>query len=195
MIAYLRGKVFSVSAESAVIDVNGVGYEIIASLSTLAELQIKMSVECQVWVHTHVREDAMILFGFLSSQEKEFFLSLLKVNGVGPKMAVNLMSGAGVDRIIEMIEAEDVKSISKLPKVGKKTAEQLILTLKGKLVLAPNDDKKILKSNRRYSDVESALVNLGFKSNDVEKVLQAMPDDLAFEEGVRRGLSVLSGGL
>lgn len=195
MIAYLRGKVFSVTAESAVLDVNGVGYEIISPLSTLAELQIKMGTDCQVWVHTHVREDAMILFGFLSAQEKDFFLSLLKVNGVGPKMAVNLMSGAGVDRIIEMIEAEDVKSISKLPKVGKKTAEQLILTLKGKLVLAEPENKKITKANRRYSDVESALINLGFKSNDVEKVLQGMPDDLAFEEGVRRGLSVLSGAL
>jgi holliday junction DNA helicase RuvA len=197
MIAFLKGKIIDVNSESAVLDIGGVGYEIHCSLSTLAELQIKLGLETCVWVYTHVREDALVLFGFLTQSEKQFYLSLLKVNGIGPKMAINLMSGASVEAIIEMIENEDVKAISKLPKVGKKTAEQLILTLKGKLVLAPTEAKANSKSpsyHKPHSDVESALMNLGFKTADVQKVLSELPADILFEDGVRRGLALLSGG-
>jgi Holliday junction DNA helicase RuvA len=197
MISYLRGQLIEVGTESVVIDVQGVGYEVTCNLSTLSDVQNQMGETVVFWIYTHVREDILQLFGFPNVNEKQFFLSLLKVNGIGPKMAINLMSGASVEAIIGMIENEDVKSISKLPKVGKKTAEQLILTLKGKLVITPDEKKlkKADKASQKPSELESALVNLGFRSQDVQLVVSQLPSHLSFEEGLRQGLAVLSGGL
>lgn len=140
MIGYLKGKIIEVTSDSALIDVNGVGYEVLASSSNLAEMQNSLGT-IELWIHTHVREDALVLFGFSNKLEREMFHSLLKVNGIGPKLAINALSGATPDQIIEMIELEDVKALSKLPKVGKKTAEQMILTLKGKLVISARDSE------------------------------------------------------
>jgi Holliday junction DNA helicase RuvA len=199
MIGYLKGKVLEVGPESAVILCAGVGYEILAPLTTLAEMQAQQyaSKETELWIHTHVREDALSLFGFLSVTEKKFFLTLLKVNGIGPKMAVNILSGASFDQICEMIETEDVKGLSKLPKVGKKTAEQMVLTLKGKLVLAPeangsgNGNGKSAQA-KKLSEIHSALVNLGFRTQDVELVVGKMPADINFQEGLREALASLT---
>ncbi len=130
MIARLQGQVVEVSPESAIIDVAGVGYEVTCSVNTLFDWQAGQSVV--VYTYTHVREDILQLFGFSTTREKEMFTTLLKVNGIGPKMAINILSGANVDQILMMVESEDVKGLSKLPKVGKKTAEQMVLTLKGK---------------------------------------------------------------
>ena len=189
MIGSLRGIVQDVTHESAIIEVGGVGYEILASLGTLAELSIKRGQTIFLLIYTNVREDAFQLFGFSDRQEKNFFVSLLKVNGIGPKMALNILSGERVERILQMIEQGDVKALSKFPKVGKKTAEQMILTLKGKLVL---DEVPALAPRAPKNELTSALVNLGFRLNEVEKVVEDLPIGLDLQEGLRRGLAALT---
>jgi len=194
VIARLIGELIEVTDESCVLLCSGVGYELQASLSTLAELQalkIAQKNNVQLYVHTHVREDALQLFGFLTAIEKTMFLSLLKVNGIGPKSAVNILSGATVNQIAAMIEAEDVKALSKLPKVGKKTAEQMILSLKGKLVIATDEKSAKKTANTHQQQISSALINLGFRTQDVEKVVSQMSTE-SVEEGIRQGLAALT---
>lgn len=196
MIAYLRGKILEAGVETAILEAQGVGYEVYCSLTTLAELQSTFSKEVTLWIYTHVREDAFLLFGFLSQAEKQMFLSLLKVNGIGPKMAIHILSGASLDQLTRMIEEEDVKGLSKLPKVGKAKAEQMILTLKGKLVVAPTvaAGASSAKASRAvpHREISSALINLGFRSQDVDKVVGEFPKDIDLQEGIRRGLSALT---
>lgn len=193
MIAYLKGTTIHMDLETAILDVQGVGYEVWCSTNTLDRLS--MGNSSQLFIHTHVREDAFILYGFATHNEKEMFHSLIKVNGVGPKLAIKILSGTTLDHFMEMIEGEDVQGLSKIPKVGKKTAEQLVLSLKGKLKIIDdnNSGKKSVKGINK--EILSALVNLGFKESDVQKVVQELPANTPFEEGVRKGLSSLSGGL
>lgn len=191
MIGFLRGILIEVTADVALIDVQGVGYEILASANTLSDLQSFCGQEIMVWIHTHVREDAFQLFGFHAKEEKNLFLSLLKVNGVGPKMALSILSGARVGQIHEMIESGNAKALSCLPKVGKKTAEQMILTLKGKLVLLEKNDPK-KKGTGTLPEITSALLNLGFKPQAVEQFVSTLPNDADLEDGVRRGLAALA---
>lgn len=195
MISSLRGKILDHDPEGGVtVDVNGVGYEVQCSTNSLDEIlsQIAVKPEVQLLIQTFVREDAISLFGFATATEKQMFTSLVKVNGVGPKMAIKILSGATLNQLAAMIESGDVKALSSLPKVGKKTAEQLVLTLKGKLVFS--EDTPMRKAaNKPRSEVVSALVNLGFRLQDVEKVVEDMPPDLDVQAGVRRGLAALSG--
>ena len=179
MIGYLRGKIIEILAESALIDVHGVGYEIHCSQNTLGDLTELLGKEIIVWIHTHVREDALHLFGFHSKTEKHLFLSLLKVNGVGPKMAITMLSGARPEQIQEMIEAGNAKGLSSLPKVGKKTAEQIILTLKGKLVSIEPEAK--LRTEIQ-TQITSALLNLGFKAQNVDEFVAKLPKTIDLEE-------------
>jgi len=196
MIGYLKGRLVEVSSETAILDVGGVGYEILASGNTLSDLQNLLGRELIVWIHTHVREDAFQLFGFADKEEKNLFLSLLKVNGVGPKMALSILSGGRVQQIHDMIENSDAKALSSLPKVGKKTAEQIILTLKGKLVLLDKAEAGARKKMPSlHPEIASALMNLGFKPLAVEQFVSSLPKDAEVEEGVRKGLAALSSPL
>jgi Holliday junction DNA helicase RuvA len=189
VIAYLQGNVIPQDNDSVIINVRGVGYELMVSAATMTALSGLMSA--QVWVYTHVREDIIQLFGFATKAEKEMFLSLIKVSGIGPKVALKILSGVDLGALMNMIEHGDVAALSKLPKVGKKTAEQMVLELKGKLVLA--DEQKPRSTFSARSDIMSALVNLGFKVQDVEKVVDQMDATTEFEEGLRKGLSTLTG--
>ena len=192
MIGFLEGIVFDVASESFILNVNGVGYDISASNLTLNDVQVLLGQKMKVWIYSHVREDAFQLFGFLKKPEKDFFIQLLKVNGVGPKSALTLLSGAPLEQIQEWIELGDAKALSSLPKVGKKTSEQIILTLKGKLVLIETKSKapKISETHRQIS---SALVNLGFKSQTVDQFVASLAPVITLEEGVREGLKRLAG--
>ena len=189
MIGYLQGRPLRVSADSLILLVQGVGYELSCSTQTLQSLDGRSFVE--LWVYTHVREDALQLFGFASETEKTMFLSLLKVNGIGPKSALNMLSGAPVDQIMGWIEDANAGALSKLPKVGKKTAEQIVLTLQGKLVRAGGES---VASSRFVTrpQIISALVNLGFRIGDVEGVVDQMSPDTDLESGVRQALSALT---
>jgi Holliday junction DNA helicase RuvA len=188
MIGYLQGRPLRFGEDHLVLLVQGVGYEVSCSATTLAALDGKTFVE--VWVHTHVREDVLQLFGFATESERALFLSLTKVNGIGPKSAMQILSGAAPSQIVQWIEDANTAALSKLPKIGKKSAEQIVLTLQGKLVRAGET-----VSSQRFaarSQIVSALVNLGFRLNDVEKVVDQMQPATDFENGLRQGLAGLT---
>lgn len=188
MISYLSGQVIDEHEGALTILCRGVGYEVICSTNTLNDLTDRKVV--QLWIYTHVREDALQLFGFSSQVEKKLFLNLLKVNGIGPKLAMQILSGASLDSIIDAIESKDVATLTKLPKVGKKTAEQMILTLKGTLAIDKVDHSPA--PVKTHKEILSALVNLGFRAQEVEEVIYALPSDIDFEQGVRHSLKVLA---
>ncbi len=198
MIALLQGCVLDINAETFILDVSGVGYEISCTHQTLADVQnlIGQDKKVKIWIYSHIREDAFQLFGFLNKTEKEFFTQLLKVNGVGPKSALSLLSGAPVQQIIDWVEEGNAKALSALPKVGKKTSEQIILTLQGKLVRVVTESKKIkskINLNDTHKKISSALVNLGYKNQIVEEFVSGLEPQINLEEGIRQGLKRLSG--
>lgn len=188
MIAYLEGNVLSLDEFSVVLKVGGVGYELLCSKNTLEELIGGETVA--FYIHTHVREDALQLFGFRSSLEKQIFLSLIKVNGVGPKSAIQILSGARPEILYGWIEDSNAKALSQLPKVGKKTAEQIILSLKGKLVIEEKNSPHQKFVER--SNIVSALVNLGFRLSEVEPVVDQMDPSTDLDQGIRTGLQALT---
>lgn len=188
MIGYIKGDIIKTGDDHVIVNVHGLGYEVYCSEQVLQALHGEAKVE--FWVHTHVREDQLTLFGFLSQAEKQLFLSFLKVNGIGPKVAMKILGAAPMSTLTQMIENSDVRGLSQLPKVGKKTAEQIVLELKGKLVLAEEEKRKAAFGAR--GDIVSALVNLGFKLSEVEKVVNEMPPETDLQTGVRTGLQHLT---
>ena len=172
MIVKLAGKLLDKQAPCALIDVNGVGYEINVSLMTFVDLP---SVGSDVEMHTHlvVREDSHTLYGFLTVHERSLFKDLIKVNGVGPKMALGMLSGMTVDEFARAILNRDVSSLVKLPGVGKKTAERLVIEMKDAIDgvgLSGASENTITKSDIRL-EAESGLLSLGYKAQDITKIL------------------------
>ena len=172
MIVKLAGKLLDKQAPCALIDVNGVGYEINVSLMTFVDLP---SLGSDVEMHTHlvVREDSHTLYGFLTVHERSLFKALIKVNGVGPKMALGMLSGMTVDEFVRAILNRDVSSLVKLPGVGKKTAERLVIEMKDAIDgvgLSGASENTITKSDIRL-EAESGLLSLGYKAQDITKIL------------------------
>ena len=132
MIAHLRGRVLSKRPSHAVVDVNGVGYEVAISVPTFSELP-NAGGEVSLHIHTHVREDALSLYGFLRPQEKELFERLISVSGIGPKLAITVLSGMQAEKMVAAIRGNDVATLTKIPGIGKKTAERMVLELRDKL--------------------------------------------------------------
>ncbi|MCB0341982.1 MAG: Holliday junction branch migration protein RuvA [Pseudobdellovibrionaceae bacterium] len=191
MIAYLQGSIIESSIDTLVLNVNGVGYEVHCSATTLSDVAGEELVK--LWIHTHVREDQFQLFGFSHQTEKKLFLSLNSISGIGPKMALKILSGTTIENLVQMIEEGDVKALTALPKIGKKTAEQIILSLKGQLVLDEGSASAVKFAAR--ADIVSALVNLGFRSNEVEAVVAVMPRNMDVQQGIREGLAKLTAPL
>ena len=172
MIVKLAGKLLDKQAPCALIDVNGVGYEINVSLMTFVDLP---SLGSDVEMHTHlvVREDSHTLYGFLTVHERSLFKDLIKVNGVGPKMALGMLSSMTVDEFARAILNRDVSSLVKLPGVGKKTAERLVIEMKDAIDgvgLSGASENTITKSDIRL-EAESGLLSLGYKAQDITKIL------------------------
>jgi Holliday junction DNA helicase RuvA len=188
MIGRLKGQIAECQGDSLLVEVQGVGYEVYPPSRSLVEFRSHLGESIVLWIYTHVREEALQLFGFSTRDEKDLFLQLLKVNGVGPKLALNILSGASCFEITEWIETGDAKAFSKIPKVGKKIAEQIILTLQGQLVRI---DPPLAK-NAKKKEIHFALTNLGFKPSVVDEFLATLGDDIGVEEGIRQGLSQLS---
>jgi holliday junction DNA helicase RuvA len=169
MIAHIKGNLQAKSTNAIIIENGGIGYEIITPLSTFYALP-EAGHEVSLHVYTHVREDAFILFGFMTEIEKKIFKLLITVSGIGPKLAINILSGIGPDELLSAISSGDVVKLQSIPGVGKKTAERMALELKDKALKITSDvelplsvaatraDKAIL------NDAISALVNLGYPS-------------------------------
>ena len=198
MIALLRGSLTYKSVDHVIIDVGGVGYRLFIPLSTFYSLP--ESGEVSLHTHTHVREDALLLYGFLTLEEKEMFGVLIGISGIGPKLAVNILSHIPVGELKGAIASGDIKRLSGLPGIGKKTAERLVLELKDKVgpVTEPSEEGSVLSaipssSAEAINDVISALVNLGYKENQARKVLENMelPPGTTMEEALKGALKVL----
>ena len=182
MIGWLSGKVREIDPIGMVLlDVHGVGYEVTVSLQTLCDLQV--GGEAELSIHTYVREDQFLLFGFVSQTDRTLFRLLNKVSGVGARMALNLMSSMSASELSQAIEHADDLAIARTPGVGKKTAQRLILELKGKLESSANSSAMIAHPSNQYQlqDVKSALLNLGYKAPQVDKALASIDVELGFE--------------
>ncbi len=196
MIALLRGTLAYKSSDHVIIDVGGVGYRLFIPLSTFYSLPETGDVS--LFTHTHVREDALLLYGFLSMEEKELFGILISISGVGPKLAVNILSHIPASDLKRAIATGDIKRLSSLPGIGKKTAERLVLELKDKVgpvhdLPEAEGDKSNTSAADISNDVISALINLGYKENQARKVLESMElaPGLTMEEALKGALKVL----
>ena len=194
MIAYLRGRLSDKQPNRIVVDVNGVGYDVAVPLSTFYGLGEPGS-DIALRIHTHVREDALALYGFATSIEQELFLRLIGVSGIGPKLALAVLSGIEPNDLIRAIERGDVARLTAIPGVGKKTSERIVLELKDRLprvpaAVAPSADAAGDRSGVR-DDVLSALVNLGYHRPLAEKAvaaaLKTAPDG-GFESTLKQAL-------
>jgi holliday junction DNA helicase RuvA len=166
MIAHLRGTLLEKHPNQIIVDIQGVGYDVTIPISTFSSLP-DAGAEVRLRIHTHVREDAIVLFGFVSPQEKLLFEKLISVSGVGPKLAITVLSGLATGDLVNYIRNGQVEHLVRIPGIGKKTAERLVLELRDKLDTiaggspAPNEDKSASAMTEADQDVLSALMNLG----------------------------------
>jgi holliday junction DNA helicase RuvA len=172
MIAYLRGRLISKRPNQAVVDVNGVGYDVAISVPTFSELP-QDGGDVSLHIHTHVREDAIALFGFLRAQEKQLFEKLISVSGIGPKLAITILSGMVAEEMVGAIRGNDVARLTKIPGIGKKTAERMVLELRDK-VEAFGAAPTTPTVSPVEEDVLSALVNLGYVRAVAEKAMSTI---------------------
>lgn len=202
MIAHLKGSILLKQPNLIVIDVNGVGYEVTIPVSTFYDLG-EVGEPVSLRVHTHVREDAIQLFGFRTGREKDLFLRLTTVSGIGPKLAVTILSGMSPDDLIPAILANDVVRLTAIPGIGKKTAERLVIELRDRIntLLGPDAETPLAATTAAAGagsvrdDTVEALLSLGYQRNQADKaVAQAMRQetDHSIEHILRQSLKLLS---
>ena len=189
MIGSLRGILISKNPLDVILEVGGVGYVVSVPTGTVSQLPPE-GHEAFLHIHTHVREDAIQLFGFSTENEKRVFLTVLGISGIGPKLALNIISGISHDDFYKAVENEDAESLARIPGVGKKTSQRIVLELKGKL------PKGAISRDTVYDDALSALVNLGYRKADAVSAL-----DMAQKAGqsgleglIREALKKLTSG-
>ena len=200
MIGRLRGTLAEKQPPHLILDVNGLGYELEVPMTTLYRLP---SVGEPLTLHTHlvVREDAQLLYGFVGKRERDFFRELIRLNGVGPKLALALMSSLEVDELVRCVQSQDTSALTKVPGVGKKTAERLLVELKDRFkawetvpamfALVPNqpggpDAPPVATAE---NDAVSALISLGYKPQEASKAISAIKEKgLSSEDMIRRAL-------
>ena len=200
MIAHINGILLKKTTQSLIIDNDGIGYEIIAPLSTFYSLPEENN-RVSLHIHTHVREDAFILFGFKTLLEKEIFRMLISVSGIGPKLAINVLSGIGPDELLEAMARGDALRLQSIPGVGKKTAERIALELRDKAIevrpdldvtfaqVKTGEDKKIV------DDALSALLNLGYPARSAKSAVQkalSVIKDVNLEGLIKEALRLLA---
>jgi holliday junction DNA helicase RuvA len=192
MIAHLRGRLIAKHPNQAIVEAAGVGYDVNISVPTFSQLPA-LGAEVTFHVHTHVREDSIALFGFLRPAEKHLFERLISVSGIGPKLAITILSGMPADEMVGAIRGNDVARLTRIPGIGKKTAERMVLELRDKLqdfgaaaTAAP--------ASPIEEDVLSALVNLGYQRPAAERALAKMGNGnrQSFEAMFREALAALS---
>ncbi len=202
MIAFLTGRLAFKAPTHLTLDVQGVGYEVHIPLSTYYALP-NLDEVTALHVHTHLREDAIQLFGFLSQSEKESFLLLTSVSGIGPKLALSVLSSLSVTDLVQAIQSEDVEKLATVPGIGKKSAGRIALELKDKVDKIQGVRTRVLppeapESDGPYEDALSALINLGYRAQDareaLKRAMKATTGSLALKELIREGLKELARG-
>ncbi len=188
MIGWLNGKVMGLDTSGTILlDVGGVGYEVAVGMQTLCMLNA--GEEAELFIHTYVREDQITLFGFASMRERIVFRKLTGVSGIGARTALNILSGMSVEELLTAIDASDDVAIARTPGIGKKTAQRLILELKGKLV---GEAGTTSASSSVVADVRSALSNLGYRPAQIDVVLKGLEDTGDLESMFKAAMKVLA---
>ncbi len=189
MIGRLSGVIAEKTPPQVVIDVAGVGYEVDVPMSTFFNLG-QLGERAMLLTHLVVREDAHQLFGFLTHEERGTFRQLIKISGIGPKMALGLLSGLSVAELAQAVSRQETGRLTKVPGIGKKTAERLLLELKGKL--GPDLSLPATVASDAQADILQALVALGYSDKDAAAALKALPPDVGVSEGIKLALKRLS---
>lgn len=196
MIGFLKGKAAHITSDYCLLDVHDVGYRVFISNQTRAH--ISPSAEVMLYIHTNVREDAILLYGFFSREEYDLFLHLIGISGIGPKVAQGILSSATVNDFYRMVQQKDVKGITKLPGIGKKTAERILLELKDKLsdvsvADLPEGDNNVgtKTENGMIAEATEALLTLGFQDSELQRVFQQKHSCQNTEELIRYALAEL----
>jgi Holliday junction DNA helicase RuvA len=198
MIAFLRGRVIDKQPNRVVLDVQGVGYEVLVPLSTYYDVGDEGS-EVALRIHTHVREDALQLYGFLTDLERQVFERLIAISGIGPKLAIAVLSGIESRELVVAVQRADVARLTGIPGIGKKTAERIVLELKDRLAAlaapaAAGAAPATSSGDRLRDDIVSALQNLGYHRPQAEKAIEAVlkaSPDATFEDALRAVLREL----
>jgi Holliday junction DNA helicase RuvA len=195
MIAHLRGRLLAKHPNQAIVETGGVGYDVTITVPTFSELPA-LGTEVALHIHTHVREDQIALYGFLRPSEKLLFEKLITVSGIGPKLAITVLSGMAADETVSAIRGNDIARLTRIPGIGKKTAERMVLELRDKLPEAmPSSTPAVAALNATEEDVLSALVNLGYQRAAGEKALGTVVKEggaKTFDQMFRAVLSRLS---
>lgn len=198
MIGFIRGKLISKTPPQLVVDVQGVGYEVEAPMTTFYDLP-SLGEELQLFTHLVVREDAHILFAFSNESDRIMFRALIKVNGVGPKLALTILSGQSAEEFQRCIHENDVQALVRLPGIGKKTAERLIIEMRDRLpdmeVSSVAGSSKVVHQtvNNPKQEAISALCSLGYKSQDASKMVQnILQENQSCEQIIRLALQSVS---
>lgn len=184
MIGRLRGRVLNDEATGAVVlDVHGVGYEVATPVGTVGRARVDANSDVELWIHTHVREDALDLFGFATETDRRVFRLLLAVPNVGPKTALGVLSAMPVDELSRAVERGDHARLGKIPGIGKKTAERLVLELKEKLrgLDSSTTSAPAAVSGNEAERLLSALVNMGYRPGEAERAVSALGPKLETE--------------
>jgi holliday junction DNA helicase RuvA len=188
MIGRLTGLLAEKNPPEILVDCNGVGYEVLVPMSTFYNLP-GLGEKVSLLTHFVVREDAQILYGFGQSSERAAFRQLIKISGVGPRTALSVLSGMSVEELAQAVTQQEAGRIIKVPGIGKKTAERLLLELKGKL--GADIGVHVNFANDAQSDILQALVALGYSDRDAALALKALPKDVGVSEGIKLALKAL----
>jgi len=192
MIAHLRGKLLAKQPNQAIVETGGVGYDVTISVPTFSDLP-GIGGEVALYIHTHVREDIIALYGFLRSAEKMLFEKLITVSGIGPKLAITILSGMAADEMVSAIRGNDIARLTRIPGIGKKTAERMVLELRDKLPVEKHGETAAVPAlSAVEEDVLSALVNLGYQRAAAERVLASVSKSGQFDAMFREALAALS---
>jgi Holliday junction DNA helicase RuvA len=194
MIAHLRGRLLAKHPNQAIVETAGVGYDVTISIPTFSDLPA-VGNEVALHIHTHVREDQIALYGFLRQAEKQLFEKLITVSGIGPKLAITILSGMPVDEMVGAIRGNDIARLTRIPGIGKKTAERMVLELRDKLPPAGAETPAAPTMTAMEEDVLSALVNLGYQRPAAERALASVVKsgkDGSFEAMFRNALAALA---
>jgi Holliday junction DNA helicase RuvA len=192
MIAHLRGRLLAKHPNQAIVEAGGVGYDITISVPTFSDLPAAGG-EVALHIHTQVREDTIALYGFLRASEKQLFEKLISVSGIGPKLAITILSGMAADEMVGAIRGNDVAKLTRIPGIGRKTAERLVLELRDKLPAAGAGEIAAAPvMSAVEEDVLSALMNLGYQRAAAEKALASTAKNGSFDSMFRQTLAFLS---
>ncbi len=191
MIGRIQGKLLEKNPPQILVDVHGIGYEIDVPMSTFYNLP-DIGAEVTLLTHFVVREDAQLLYGFLSASERNAFRLLIKISGIGARTALSILSGMSVDALAQAISTQDSAMLTRVPGIGKKTAERLVLELKGKIGADLSGVTLGNTPNDARSDVVSALIALGYSEREALAAAKRLPEDISVSDGIREALKSMT---